>query len=82
MPSAGRFDVENKAIAHLFSGHAMSDPGVARANLMAAMRHMDPVLPSPRAQLPVYGSPLASETPLAPIVIIAANAAALRNKCA
>src|SRR4029077_17487561 len=44
MPSAGRLDLENKAITHPFPGDAVSDPCVARANLSAAGCDMDPGL--------------------------------------
>ena len=42
MPGPGRLDLEDEAIAHLFSGGAVPDPRVARANLSAAGRDMDP----------------------------------------
>ena len=41
MPGAGRLDRKNKPIADLFSGDAMSDPRVARANRRAAGCDMD-----------------------------------------
>ena len=78
MPGAGRLDPENKAIAHLLTGDAMSDPCVARANRRAARCDMDLGLPSERAQSPRYACP-ASEAPLAPIVMSVANAIALRD---
>src|SRR5271170_4964655 len=44
MSSASRLDLENKAIAHVFSGDAVFDPCVAGANLSAAGCDMDPGL--------------------------------------
>src|SRR5580704_15471724 len=42
MSGTGRLDLENKAIAHVFSGDAVPDPRVARANLGTAGGDMDP----------------------------------------
>jgi hypothetical protein len=79
MAGAGRLDLENKSIAHLFS-ETPRLTHVVRAQIAAPQdATWILVLPSPRAQSPSNGASLASGTPLAPILSSAANAAGIRN---